>query len=139
MFFSTTFLPFQESTLADGIDAITNPDKTATEKEKQLLDNYRPVLIAFLRGNSDLQLVALFAVQVFCYSVDFPKGMLLRWFKALYDLSVIEEESFLLWKEDLSDIHPGKGEALFQVNKYLTWMEQAESEDDDEDDEEETK
>ncbi|XP_037032809.1 eukaryotic translation initiation factor 4 gamma 2 isoform X2 [Bradysia coprophila] len=129
----------QESTLADGIDAITNPDKSATEKEKQLLENYRPVLIAFLRGNYNLQLVALFAVQVFCYSVDFPKGMLLRWFKALYDLSVIEEESFMRWKEDLTDIHPGKGESLFQVNKYLTWMEQAESEDDDDDDEEEAK
>lgn len=43
------------------------------------------------------------------------------------------------WKEDLSDVHAGKGESLFQVNKYLTWMEQAESEDDDEDDEEEAK
>lgn len=60
--------------------------------------------------------------------------MLLRWFTALYDLNVIEEDPFLQWKEDISDAYPGKGQALFQVNTWLTWLEQAESEEDDDED-----
>lgn len=60
--------------------------------------------------------------------------MLLRWFTALYDLEVIEEESFLRWKEDLSDAYPGKGNALFQVNSYLTWLETTETDEEEEGD-----
>ena len=73
--------------------------------------------------------------QVFCYQHQFPKGMLLRWFNLLYDLEIVEEEAFLRWKEDVSDEYPGKGKALFQVNQWLTWLEEAES-DEEEDDEE---
>lgn len=49
-------------------------------------------------------------------------GMLLRWFHNLYDLEVIEEESFMKWKEDISDDYPGKGNALFQVCKLLVFL-----------------
>lgn len=120
--------------MAEGIDRTQNPSKEIAEQEKQLLEKYCPVLNAYLGGKPDLQLVAIYVLQTFCYNAHFPKGMLLRWFTALYDLSVIEEESFLHWKEDLSDVYPGKGEALFQVNTYLTWLEEAESEEEDEDD-----
>lgn len=44
--------------------------------------------------------------------------MLLRWFANLYDLEVIEEDAFLKWREDISDVYPGKGKALFQVNMF---------------------
>lgn len=121
----------QETTLTDDTDIKKNPDKTQTEKEQSLLIKYRNVLNAFLDGKHDLQLVAVYALQVFCYNVGFPKGMLCRWFKNLYDGNVIEEEPFLRWKEEISDDYPGKGEALFQVNSWLTWLEQAESEDED--------
>lgn len=57
-------------------------------------------------------------------------GLLLRWFTALYELEIIEEDAFLRWKEDISQIYPGKGNALFQVNSWLTWLQEAESEDD---------
>lgn len=43
-------------------------------------------------------------------------GMLLRYFVNLYDMEIIEEESFLAWKEDVNDEYHGKGKALFQVN-----------------------
>lgn len=60
--------------------------------------------------------------------------MLLRWFVNLYDLEIIEEDAFLTWKEDLAQDYPGKGKALFQVNQWLTWLQ--ETEEDDEEDEE---
>lgn len=109
-------------------------EKQSVEKEMEILRKYCPVLNAFLNGNNDLQLVAIYAMQVFWYSIDFPKGVLLRWFREFYELSVIEEDAFLRYKEDVTDMYPGKGKALFQVNQWLTWL--AEAEDEDEEDEE---
>jgi len=60
-------------------------------------------------------------------------GMMLRMFMYLYDLEIIDDEVFLSWKEDINDETPGKGKALFQVNQWLTWLEQAESESEEDD------
>uniref|UniRef100_A0A182TAI3 W2 domain-containing protein n=1 Tax=Anopheles maculatus TaxID=74869 RepID=A0A182TAI3_9DIPT len=109
-------------------------DKKRIEKEKEILTKYCPVLNAFLNGNNDLQLTAVYAIQVFWYNIGYPKGVLLRWFQEMYELSVIEEDAFLRYKEDVTDIYPGKGKALFQVNQWLTWLAEAEDEDDDEED-----
>uniref|UniRef100_A0A6B2EBA2 Eukaryotic translation initiation factor 4 gamma 2 n=1 Tax=Phlebotomus kandelakii TaxID=1109342 RepID=A0A6B2EBA2_9DIPT len=118
----------QETTMADGIDTSKHPEKALIEKERKYLEKYSPIMRCYLTSPK-LQLVAIYALQVYCYSLDFPKGMLLRWFTDLYDLSVIEEDSFLQWKEDITDAYPGKGKALFQVNSWLTWLQEAESED----------
>jgi hypothetical protein len=45
-------------------------------------------------------------------------------FVNLYDLDVIEEEAFLKWRDDVSDDHPGKGKALFQVHRILSVTQQ---------------
>ena len=58
--------------------------------------------------------------------------MLLRWFVSLYEADIVDEHVFLKWKEDVNDSYPGKGKALFQVNQWLTWLEEAESEEEDE-------
>jgi len=42
-------------------------------------------------------------------------GLLLRMFMNLYNSEVIDEDAFMQWKEELNDVHPGKGQALFQV------------------------
>ena len=99
----------------------------------------------FLHDHVDLQVSALYALQVHCYNSNFPKGertnirrmmsegqflnstlnngvtfcllgMLLRFFVHFYDMEIIEEEAFLAWKEDITQEFPGKGKALFQVN-----------------------
>ena len=46
-------------------------------------------------------------------------GMLLRFFMAYYDLEILDEESFLKWKEEVNDEYPGKGKSLFQVKAVL--------------------
>lgn len=118
-----------------------------------MLESYSPILNAFLSGQLELQLIAIYTLQVFCFQNQFPKGenlvdalvmeyllniccsyagMLLRWFTALYELEICEEEAFLRWKEDITDDYPGKGKALFQVNTWLTWLQEA-SEEEDED------
>jgi translation initiation factor 4G len=67
-------LYFQESTLTDGTDKTKVPDKAMIEKEKQLLQKFCPILINYLNGNVDLQMTAIYGLQVFCYGADFPKG-----------------------------------------------------------------
>lgn len=101
------------------------------QEEKAMLKKFQGVLQSYLQHDRNLQVVAVNALQVFCYSMDFPKGMLLRWFINLYDLEIVEEEAFEMWKEDISDVYPGKGDALFQVNQWLTWLATASSEDED--------
>jgi translation initiation factor 4G len=114
--------------LKEGCDPAL-PDKLQVEKEKQLLETFKPVLDAFLHDKVQFQVIALYILQVHCFNHGFPKGMLLRWFVLFYDLEIVEEESYLKWKEDISDDYPGKGKALFQVNQWLTWLEEAEEED----------
>lgn len=124
-----------ESTLGVKSDVTVTPDKALIDKEKDLLDKLKGVLQKFLIEHTDLQVAALYAVQVFCSKNQFPKGMLLRFFVYFYDLEIVEEEAFLHWKEEVNDQYPGKGKALFQVNQWLTWLEQAEEESEDEEDE----
>lgn len=125
----------QEANAGKAIGTETAQDaKLLQEKEKSLLERFKSVLQAFLHEDINLQVTAVYALQVFCFAIDFPKGMLLRWFVNLYDLEIVEEEAFLKWREDVTDIYPGKGKALFQVNQWLTWLAEAESEEEEEDD-----
>ncbi|XP_017959464.1 eukaryotic translation initiation factor 4 gamma 2 [Drosophila navojoa] len=119
----------KETTLASNVDPKEHPEKSIIQKEQNMLETYSQMLQTFL-GQNELQLMALYALQTFCYNENFPKGMLCRWFKYLYDFEIIEEEAFVTWKEEISDKYPGKGSALFQVNAWLTWLQEAESEDD---------
>ncbi|RUS87631.1 hypothetical protein EGW08_004616, partial [Elysia chlorotica] len=124
-----------ESTLrGDNIDTTVTPEKALMDREKELLEKVKGALEILLNDHVDLQMAALYAVQVFCYSHQFPKGMFLRFFVNLYDMEVIDEEVYLRWKEEVNDEYPGKGKALFQVNQWLNWLEQA---DDDEEESEE--
>jgi len=118
----------EETTLKDGNGT---PEKEVADKEKEMIAQFKDVLQTFLT-NQELQLAAVYALQVFCFSRGFPKGMLLRWFVSLYEADIVDEHVFLKWKEDVNDSYPGKGKALFQVNQWLTWLEEAESEEEDE-------
>ena len=93
-----------------------NADKGQIEAEKELLSKFRLVLKPFVHDKQKLQLAAVYALQVFCNCRGFPKGLLLRSFVNFYEMDIVDEHSFLQWKEDVNDSYPGKGKALFQVN-----------------------
>ncbi|GBP07490.1 Eukaryotic translation initiation factor 4 gamma 2 [Eumeta japonica] len=116
------------------VGAGANADKGALEREKAMVEAYAPLLTALVEGRAELQLAAVYAVQVHAHEHGYPKGLLLRWFMYLYNLEVCEEEAFLRWREDVTDAYPGKGEALFQVNAWLTWLQQQESDEDEAED-----
>ncbi|XP_048338317.1 eukaryotic translation initiation factor 4 gamma 2-like [Sphaerodactylus townsendi] len=131
----TSFLQYISSEVNppnDEPDSSSAPSKEQLEQEKQLLLSFKPVMQKFLHDHVDLQVSALYALQVHCYNNSFPKGMLLRFFVHFYDMEIIEEEAFLAWKEDITQEFPGKGKALFQVNQWLTWLETAEEEESEE-------
>ncbi len=90
-------------------------DKAAAEAEKTLLSRFKPVLQPFAGESAGHSLTAVYALQVFCHELGFPKGLLLRNFNNFYDMDILEERAFLQWKEDVNDAYAGKGKALFQV------------------------
>ncbi|XP_032415694.1 eukaryotic translation initiation factor 4 gamma 2a, partial [Xiphophorus hellerii] len=118
----------------DDEEQLAAPSKEQLDEEKQQLLSFKPVLQKFLHDHINLQVSALYALQVHCNTKSFPKGMLLRYFVNLYDMEIVEEEAFLSWKEDITEEYPGKGKALFQVNQWLTWLETAEEEESEEED-----
>ncbi|KAI7814019.1 eukaryotic translation initiation factor 4 [Triplophysa rosa] len=123
---------FNEIYLNDGEEQLSSPTKEQLDQEKILLLAFKPVMQKFLHDHVELQVSALYALQVHCNAHAFPKGMLLRYFVNFYDMEIIEEEAFLAWKEDITQEFPGKGKALFQVNQWLTWLETAEEEESEE-------
>uniref|UniRef100_A0A3B5AFF7 Eukaryotic translation initiation factor 4 gamma 2 n=1 Tax=Stegastes partitus TaxID=144197 RepID=A0A3B5AFF7_9TELE len=132
----TSFLQYiaYEINPEDDEEQLASPSKEQLDEEKQLLLSFKPVMQKFLHDHIDLQVSALYALQVHCNAKGFPKGMLLRYFANLYDMEIIEEEGFLSWKEDITQEFPGKGKALFQVNQWLTWLETAEDEESEDED-----
>ncbi|KAF7249597.1 hypothetical protein EG68_10242 [Paragonimus skrjabini miyazakii] len=85
-----------------------------------------------LCGSPERQMDAIHALQLFWMSKGKPKGFLLRCFMNLYNCDLVDENTFLTWKEELNPSYPAKGEALFEVNRWLTWLENAEEEDEEE-------
>merc|ERR1719367_13024 len=91
------------------------PTAQVAEAEKELLAKYRHVLKPFIANKPKLQLAAVYALQMSCNALSFPKGLLLRSFVNFYEMDIVDEHAFLQWKEDVNESYPGKGKALFQV------------------------
>lgn len=85
------------------------------EAEKEMLGKFRLVLKPFVADKPKLQLAAVYALQMSCNALGFPKGLLLRSFVNFYEMDIVDEHAFLQWKEDVNETYPGKGKALFQV------------------------
>ncbi|CAF0982846.1 unnamed protein product [Rotaria sordida] len=107
-------------------------DKTILNQEKIFIENHRQCLQTYIK-TIEQQVWALYALQLIGYKNNFPKELLLRLFVYSYDLDIIEEDAYFKWKEDINDDIPGKGKALFQVSKWLQWLEHASEESDDDD------
>jgi translation initiation factor 4G len=74
------FLQLKESTFPEGSDPSKLPEKQQVEAEKKLLVSFSRILSAFLAKHLDLQLIAIYALQVFCFQQQFPKGKIVIYF-----------------------------------------------------------
>jgi len=59
-------------------------------------------------------------MQVYASSKGFPKYFLAHLFNQMYDLEIIDEEAFYLWKDEINENYPDKGQALFHVSHHHT-------------------
>lgn len=58
----------------DDEEQLAAPSKEKLEEEKQLLLSFKPVMQKFLHDHINLQVSALYALQVHCSAKAFPKG-----------------------------------------------------------------
>jgi ApbE superfamily uncharacterized protein (UPF0280 family) len=54
-----------QTTFPPNTDPSVNPDKNVVEAEKELLSKFRSVLQSYVHNNPALQLIAVYAPQVF--------------------------------------------------------------------------
>ena len=81
-----------------------------------MIAKYKDLLAEYLSANSNKQIDAIYAMQVYAGSKGFPKYFLAHLFNAMYDLELIEEEAFYQWKDEINENYPNKGQALFHVS-----------------------
>lgn len=77
VFWSSSFLQYiaYEINPDDDEEQHAAPSKDQLEEEKQLLLSFKPVLQKFLHDHIELQVSALYALQVHCNAKRFPKGV----------------------------------------------------------------
>jgi len=75
----------------------------------------------------------LYEVQAFCFAKSWPPGLMKKLFYNLYETDVVFEDAYGVWREDVNDVTPGKDKALFQVNEFLQWLDEAVEDDGDDD------
>ena len=52
-------------------------------------------------------------------------------FYQLYNVDIVFEDAYGVWREDVGNTTPGKQQALFQVNEFLVWLETAAEDEED--------
>lgn len=65
---------FAELGVNEGDEQLASPSKEQLDQEKQLLLSFKQVMLKFLHDHTDLQVSALYALQVHCNANAFPKG-----------------------------------------------------------------
>lgn len=102
-----------------------NVDKANVYKQKQLIQKYQDLLKEYLASNQSKQIEAIYAIQVYAESKGLPKYLLPHLFNQMYDLEIIEEEAFYAWKDEINENYPNKGRALFHLQKWFNWLQEA--------------
>lgn len=74
---TTSFLQYiaYEINPDDDEEQFASPNKEQLDEEKQQLLSFKPVMQKFLHDHVNLQVGALYALQVHCNAKGFPKGV----------------------------------------------------------------
>jgi translation initiation factor 4G len=101
------------------------------ECNKELLSKRKNVLLKYIDRSKDLELQALFAIQLLVHELKQPRGLLRDLFDVLYEGDIITEDAFFNW-ETSKESPLGKGHALSSVKDFLSWLKKADEESNDE-------
>jgi eIF4-gamma/eIF5/eIF2-epsilon len=111
-----------------------NPDPNCGWAEPS---KYGEALIYLVGGELQNQMQVLWAIQLYCEKLGFPKvdgeSVVQSMFRAMYKYDLAEADSFVEWKEDESDAHEkGKMTTIIQTMDWFNWLEEDEEVDDEE-------
>ena len=67
------------------VEVSLKPEKEYVEKERDEILKMKNILKGYLNTDTNSQLEALYAVQIFCYEKEFPKGLI--YFMAITKIS----------------------------------------------------
>ena len=114
-----------------------NPDPNCGWAEPS---KYGAALQYLIEENLYNQMQILWAIQLYCESLGFPKldgeSVVQSMFRAMYKYDLAEADSFIEWKEDESDAHDkGKMTTIIQTMDWFNWLEADEDDDEGDDDE----
>lgn len=116
-------------------DLNSKMDKNHVNKQKKIIHKYQTILQEYLCATGvpkskklNKQIEAIYAMQVYANSKGFPKYFLAHLFNQMYDLEIIEEEAFLQWKDEINENYPNKGQALFHLQRWFNWLQEASEE-----------
>ena len=92
------------------------------------------LLFHFVTGNPKNHPIISFQ---YCDSQGFPKlndeYLVQSMFRAMYKYDLADSEAFDEWKEDESEDHPGKMQAIIQTTDWFNWLQDDDDDDDDDD------
>ncbi|CAK6962233.1 eukaryotic translation initiation factor 4 gamma 3-like [Scomber scombrus] len=96
-----------------------------------IIQKRKPVLISYLKSDTERQLQALYALQALMVDLNNPPNLLRMFFDCLYDEDIILEDTFFKWERSKDPAEQrGKGIALKSVSAFFTWLREAEEESD---------
>jgi len=100
-------------------------------------DQFGAALIYLTEDNLMAQMQVLWGIQLYCDSQGFPKlndeYLVQSMFRAMYKYDLADSEAFDEWKEDESEDHPGKMQAIIQTTDWFNWLQDDDDDDDDDD------
>jgi len=101
-------------------------------------DQWGPMFEDLLWEKPQNASAALHALQGSLFELGFPAKVLEGTMLVLYQEEIVEDQDFLDWASNTTDVTPGKPEALAQLPRFLQMVRQMkEQEDDDEEEDEE--
>lgn len=131
---NTDIIPILWTTLMKGVEWNKKEDLLADQLLRHL-KIYAPVLQPFTTSTS-VELLLLQKIQEYCYdNMSFMK-LFQKIVMLLYKVDIVDEDAIVQWFK-VGHVSKGKSVFLSQMEKMVTWLQNAEEESSDEDDEEE--
>lgn len=111
------------------LETATSEEPPPAQKLLKQIERCKLLLIKYTGPGGDAaaltaQVACLHEVQAFCGRKD-AWSVIKKVFYNLYEMDIVSEDAYKVWREDVSDETPGKDKALFQVNEFLQWLAEA--------------
>ncbi|XP_042245961.1 eukaryotic translation initiation factor 4 gamma 3-like [Thunnus maccoyii] len=124
--------PFLRALMTAVCKGAVKDDKTNCRVDMAVIQRRSPVLMKYLKSDTERQLQALYALQALIVSLNQPPNLLRMFFDCLFDGDVISEDAFYKWETSKDPAEQqGKDVALKSVRAFFVWLREADESGDD--------